>query len=142
MSKKKKKTLKNDKKLKRTSLIFNYSLELIFIVALGISILIDIVFRECLISNISNHSADIIIVLLPSVVTALSIILSLQKERIYGIENSDFRKLRGEKTYNFLEMMNYTIVIFVIFFSDEWRSIGDFTNTLHHSSVFFVTTAR
>ena len=137
MSKKKKKTLKNDKKLKRTSLIFNYSLELIFIVALGISILIDIVFRECLISNISNHSADIIIVLLPSVVTALSIILSLQKERIYGIENSDFRKLRGEKTYNFLEMMNYTIVIFVIFFSDEWRSIGDFTNTLHHSSVFF-----
>lgn len=137
MSKKKKKTLNNDKKLKRTSLIFNYSLELIFIVALGISILIDIVFRECLISNISNHSADIIIVLLPSVVTALSIILSLQKERIYGIENSDFRKLRGEKTYNFLEMMNYTIVIFVIFFSDEWRSIGDFTNTLHHSSVFF-----
>lgn len=115
MSKKKKKTLNNDKKLKRTSLIFNYSLELIFIVALGISILIDIVFRECLISNISNHSADIIIVLLPSVVTTLSIILSLQKERIYGIENSDFRKLRGEKTYNFLEMMNYTIVIFVIF---------------------------
>ena len=114
MSKKKKKALNNDKKLKKTSFSFNYSLELFFIVALGISILIDIIFRECL-SSIGGQSADIIIVLLPSVVTTLSIILSLQKEPIYGIENSDFRKLRGEKTYNFLEMMNYTIVIFIIF---------------------------
>jgi len=93
---------------------FNHWFELGFSLIVFGSIFIDIVYKSSL-TSYTNISSDIIIVLLPLVITILSITLSMPREPIYGIENTDFRKLRGERTYNFFEMMIITIVVFIVF---------------------------
>jgi len=93
---------------------FNYWLELIFGFLVFASIIVDVIYKSSLVS-IGNITSDIIIVLLPLVVTILSITLSMPREPIYGIENTDFRKLRGEKTYTFFDMMILTIFVFTVF---------------------------
>jgi hypothetical protein len=93
---------------------FNFWLELIFSVLVVASIVADVGYKSSL-DSLGNITSDIIIVLLPLVVTILSITLSMPREPIYGIENTDFRKLRGEKTYNFFDMMILTVLVFTVF---------------------------
>ena len=57
-------------------------------------------------------AVDIIISLLPTVITVVSICLSIPKEKIYGIEINEFNKIRCSFVYKFLEMMIIAILIF------------------------------
>ena len=93
---------------------FGYWLELIVVIFVITAVVIDFIFK-CFLKPFESSTSDIIIVLLPLVVTILSITLSMPREPIYGIENTDFRKLRSEKTYNFFDMMILTIFILTIF---------------------------
>ncbi len=62
-----------------------------------------------------NPTAELIIVLLPTVITVISIVLSLMKEKIYSVSLNDFNRLRGSWFYNFLHMIICTIIIFVLY---------------------------
>ena len=63
----------------------------------------------------SIEAAELILVMLPMVFTIISIALSLQSENIYGITSMRFRRLRGNTSFSFLEMIIITIFIFVIY---------------------------
>lgn len=58
-------------------------------------------------------AVDIILILLPAIITVISISLSLTKEKIFGIERIRFNKLRDSWTYSFLWMILITILMFV-----------------------------
>jgi hypothetical protein len=61
-------------------------------------------------------SVDIILILLPAIITVISITLSLTKEKIFfGIERIRFNKLRGSWTYSFLWMILITIIMFAFY---------------------------
>lgn len=115
---------------------FNYWVEIVIGIFVLIAIALDIILKDK-VSSIDYINSDIVMILLPLVFTTLAITLSLPRERIYGIENTEFRKLRGNKTYNFYEMLLITIIVFVIY------SIGSNLNfvvslwTLSSISVFY-----
>lgn len=60
-------------------------------------------------------SSEIILILLPTILTILSIVLSLPNELVCGIDMNSFRKLSKRKNYNFLEMLIVSITIFVLY---------------------------
>ncbi len=105
---------KKTKTTKENIMSFNYWLEIIVGIFVITAIIFDLIFKSCL-DSFQSITSDIIIVLLPLVVTILSITVSMSREPIYGIENTDFRKLRGNKTYNFFDMMILTIFIVTVF---------------------------
>lgn len=111
MAKNRAKKTKSTKENKRK---FNYWLEILVGIFVITAIIFDFVFKSFL-DSFESTTSDVIIVLLPLVVTILSITLSMPREPIYGIENTDFRKLRGDKTYNFFDMMILTILILTVF---------------------------
>ena len=60
---------------------------------------------------------DLILILLPSIVTIVSISLSLTKEKLYGVTISEFTKLRRTK-YSFIHMvivMSLSIALYTVF---------------------------
>src|SRR5690554_1544892 len=97
-----KKTIQKKKKIKFKKNGLRYWLELGFITALIVAIIFDVIYKD-FISDFNTETSDTIIVLLPLILTILSITLSMPKELIYGIEKAEFRKLRSEKNYDFLE---------------------------------------
>lgn len=61
---------------------------------------------------------DLIIILLPSIITIVSISLSLTKEKIYGVSLDDFVKLRKNSIYSFTHMviiMSICIGLYTLF---------------------------
>ncbi len=60
-------------------------------------------------------AVDVIIVLLPTIITIVSIVLSLTREKIYGVTFNDFNRLRGFWFYSFIHMIGCLIVIFSLF---------------------------
>jgi hypothetical protein len=102
------------KKSQKSQILLKYWLEFL----LGFIFLVLLVFNFIFLKDIALidlGEIDIVIVLLPLVLTILSITLSLPRERIYGVDKTEFRKIRGPKTYNFLEMLIITIVIFSLY---------------------------
>jgi len=67
--------------------------------------------------DISNTSiaVDVVIVLLPTIITVVSIVLSLTREKIYGVTFNDFNRLRGFWFYSFIHMVGCLIAIFSLF---------------------------
>ncbi|MDD3382760.1 MAG: hypothetical protein PHT83_04605 [Bacilli bacterium] len=66
--------------------------------------------------SFEEGSINFIIVLFPFVLTVLSIALSLPKDLIYGIEKTEFRKLKGASKYSFLKMLVIAMILFVVYF--------------------------
>ena len=58
---------------------------------------------------------DIILVLLPSVITIVTIALAIPNDKILGITRIRFSRLRGPWAFGFLEMICITVVIFVFY---------------------------
>lgn len=58
--------------------------------------------------------ADIVVVLLPTIITVHSISLSLSKEKIRGTESNNFNLLRNGWYYSFLWMLCTVITIFFV----------------------------
>ena len=88
-------------------------LEVISTFLLIVTIVINLLYYDCF-SNINTGSFDLIVTLLPLVITVLSIVLSLPKDLIYGLEKTEFRKFKGSSKYDFLSMLNIVIIIFTI----------------------------
>lgn len=67
--------------------------------------------------DVSNTSiaVDVVIVLLPTIITVVSIVLSLTREKIYGVTFNDFNRLRGFWFYSFIHMIGCLIAIFSLF---------------------------
>lgn len=90
-------------------------------VGVGISLLLIVLLelfklkeKKFIIFEIPN---DPIIVLLPSIITIVSIVLSVLKEKIYGAKINELNKLRGPFFYDFLHMvliMCFNIFIYCI----------------------------
>lgn len=91
----------------------HHVIDLIFFLLLILNIYLDISkYINPVNFKINN---DIIIILLPSIITIISITISMSGERILGVSRSRFNKLRSSWTYNFLEMIIITIIVFVIY---------------------------
>ena len=60
-------------------------------------------------------AVDVIIVLLPTIITIVSIVLSVTREKIYGVTFNDFNRLRGFWFYSFIHMIGCLITIFSLF---------------------------
>lgn len=82
--------------------------------------------------NILNNEAieivaydgfDFIFILLPTVLTIVSITLSLQKETIYGVEQNKFRKLSKHRKYNFMDMIIISIVIMCAYVTFDYYGL-------------------
>lgn len=58
---------------------------------------------------------DIVLILLPTIITVVSIVLSLTKEEIYGVTLHKFNRLRGFWFYDFSHMVVCLISIFVFY---------------------------
>jgi hypothetical protein len=130
MTKGKEKRPKNVKqkvtKPKRTTP--KYFTEFVVFFVVFIALILDFLLSDCL-AGLEQGDSDIIIILLPLVLTILSITLSLPKELIYGVDKTDFRKLRGPKTYSFLEMLTITICLLVVY---------GFSKIFHFLIVFWI----
>lgn len=57
----------------------------------------------------------IITILLPAIITIVSISLSLNKEKIFGVTILDLTQLQGPLHYSFLHMVSLTIIMFGLF---------------------------
>ena len=79
-------------------------------------------FVSILLDNIINipvkyktNISEILIILLPMIITIISISLSLPSETIYGVTLNDFRKVRRDNCYSFLEMIIITCILFLLY---------------------------
>lgn len=91
-----------------------------FIIDIIVCILVSltIVFESCQIINIGTKTtlvANVILVLLPAIITVVSIVLSLTKDKIYGVTLNNLNKLRGFWFYTFFHMVLVLIGVFLVF---------------------------
>ncbi|HHX67352.1 MAG TPA: hypothetical protein GX708_04760 [Gallicola sp.] len=100
--------------MKIVKIIQKWLLEIIFCLFIFLFVIFNDYFEKmfCLKDKLFK---DTIFTLMPLVMTILSITLSMPKALIYGVEAATFRKLRKDKTYDYLSMLIITIVIFVLF---------------------------
>lgn len=63
----------------------------------------------------TNLVVDIILILLPTIVTIVSIVLSLTKEEIYGVTLNEFNRLRGFWFYSFSHMIVCLVSVFFLY---------------------------
>ncbi len=99
-------------------LLFRYLLEIVFLILIILSLIFNedfSLYYEKLSGNEPQISNDIILVLLPTILTIVSIVLSLPDNTICGIEMSSFRKLNGKKSYSIGMMLSIGIIIFIIY---------------------------
>lgn len=60
-------------------------------------------------------ATNIMMVVFPFILTIISLALSLPKELIYGLEKTEFRKLKGAGKYNFLTMVLISLILILFF---------------------------
>ena len=89
--------------------ILKYTLFLIFLITCFLCKRIEIDEKYL------NGVADIILSLLPMIFTIIVISLSLPSEKIYGITNIEFRRIRKDICFSFVEMIFITIFIFILY---------------------------
>jgi len=107
------------------------------ILCFTISIFLNYKFLDNLNDWNSYIAIDIIVSLLPTVITVVSICLSLSKEKIYGVEINEFNKLRCSFVYKFLEMMIIAILIFGSCFIVKLLNLKISVIVLNAISIFY-----
>lgn len=99
----------------------NY-LKNIFDIFTMLSLILVVVFEVTGKININLNDKivpELIITLLPTIITIVSISLSLAKEEVYGVSLGDFAKLRKKSIYSFVHMviiMALSILLYTIFY--------------------------
>lgn len=61
------------------------------------------------------QNADIILIVLPTILTIISIILQFRREKIYGVSTKDFNKLRGSFYFDFLHIIIIFLMLNLVF---------------------------
>lgn len=103
-----------------------------FLFDVGVAFLVLLIFILSL-TNIINfdcdfQNADIILIVLPTILTIISIILQFRRERIYGVSIKDFNKLRGTFYFDFLHIIIIFLMLNLVFlfaktFNDNTSSL-------------------
>lgn len=87
-------------------------IDLCFLSGFIISFIIDLIYKPIPCSNLVP--IDIIISLLPAIITVIAVTLSLMKDEVLGIKRADLYKLRNSWAYSILWMVLIVIIIFGI----------------------------
>lgn len=95
--------------------------KLIFDIFAVVSLTVFFILEICKVIDIHFDNKlvfELIIVLLPAIITIVSISLSLAKEKVYGVSLDDFVKLRKKSIYSFTHMvviMSISVGLYTIF---------------------------
>ncbi len=89
-------------------LIIDFSFLFVFIIFFTV----DLIYKPIPCSNLVP--IDIIISLLPAIITVIAVTLSLMKDEVLGLKRSDLYKLRNSWAYSILGMVLIVIIIFGI----------------------------
>lgn len=123
-------------------ILFRYLLEIIFLFLIILSIIFNedlSLYYQNLFGSELQISNDIILVLLPTILTVVSIVLSLPDNTICGIEMSSFRKLNGKKNYSIGMMLSIGIIIFIIYsFLGQLNTVLVFTLSIISITYSFI----
>ncbi|MGI6782346.1 MAG: hypothetical protein ACOX56_05965 [Acholeplasmataceae bacterium] len=94
--------------------------DIICFLIIGIATILNCIFNNKINDFIKSklffdYSINVVIVVLPLVLNILSIVLSLPKDKIYGLEKNEFRKFEKSGKYSFLHMLIIALFIFAIY---------------------------
>lgn len=87
----------------------------IIVLFIGLGLINNIVKVSVFKNRYAIIASDIVVTLLPTVLTVISILYSIGDNKIYGIRINDFRKLRNKKYFTFSEMVYLIIFTFAIY---------------------------
>lgn len=68
-----------------------------------------------IIKELKFEVSDVVIGLLPTIITVVSIIFSLNDDEIYGISVNSFRKMRSNDYFSFADMIYFTIFVYLLY---------------------------
>lgn len=68
-----------------------------------------------IIKELKFEVSDVVIGLLPTIITVVSIIFSLNDDEIYGISVNSFRKMRSNDYFSFADMIYFTIFVYFLY---------------------------
>jgi len=128
--------MKMDKKNRLNNFKFHFIFELIFIA------LFIVIFALELSKKISCDLEefpiiDIIVILLPTIITIISISLSLSNEKILNLKRCEFAKLLSGWHYDFLTMIIDVVAIFVLYTICEIKEAKISALVLEGISIFY-----
>lgn len=87
----------------------------LIVLFIGLGLINNIVKVSVFKNRYAIIASDIVVTLLPTVLTVISILYSIGDHKIYGIRINDFRKLRNKKYFTFSEMVYLIIFTFAIY---------------------------
>lgn len=110
-------------KEKKTKISLKIIFDIFVITSLGALFILEIL--NVIDIHLKNRlTFDLIIVLLPAIITIVSISLSLSKENVYGVSLDDFSKLRKKSIYSLTHMviiMCLSITLYTLFYYFETK---------------------
>ena len=115
---------------------WSYLIDLLFLLVIIAFFVLEHldVFRLCKDINIS---LDILIVLLPAVITIISISIKMQSDSICGISVKEFQKLRTGLHFGLVHMLLVSIAIFTVDFVSKLISFNDISFYLIIISIIY-----
>ena len=105
----------NNFKKKKVSDAFKNTMIIYVTTFIGVSIINKTIgyFKETF--NKGIDASDIVITLLPFIVTTLSIVLSFSDKKIFGISYKSFKNIKRDSCFSFSEMIYFVIFTFIFY---------------------------
>ena len=115
--------------------LLKYSL----LIAILIFSIIDLTLKlcNCPFNYYKDNDAQMLLVLLPFVITIVSISLTLTSDKIENISMFEFRKLRSKFYFSFTEMMVITLLLFTLYFISVHTKLYISTLFVEISSIIY-----
>lgn len=128
--------MKKNKKINVDNFKFHFIFEIIFIALFVIIFALELNNKmNCKLEEFPV--IDIIVILLPTVITIISISLSLSNEKILNLKRREFAKLLNGWYYDFLTMIIVVVVIFILYTVCKIKDIRISALVLEGISVFY-----
>ena len=110
-----------------------------FLIAILIFSIIDLILKlcNCPLKYYEDNDAQMLLVLLPFVITIVSISLTLTSDKIENISMFEFRKLRSKFYFSFREMMIITLLLFTFYFASIHLKLYISTLLIEISSIIY-----
>ena len=105
----------NNFKKKEVSDAFKNTMIIYVTTFIGVSIINKTIdyFKETF--NKGIDASDIVVTLLPFIVTTLSIVLSFSDKKIFGISYKSFKNIKRDSCFSFSEMIYFVIFTFIFY---------------------------
>lgn len=128
--------VKKNKTKKEIGFKYHFVFEVVFAAVFALFFILEIS-QKITIKMEEFPVVDIIVVLLPTIVTVISISLSLSNEKILNLKRRDFAKLLNGWYYDFLTMIIDAVVIFILYTVCKLTDAKLSTLILEGISVFY-----